>query len=185
MSNNSEHIFDGLLVLKCQAGDEEALSLLVKRWHQQLLRQANRHLFDTEISKDVVQESWQAIVKGIGKLKEPSKFGVWALSITSRKAIDWIRKKQLSRSRSATDISIQLEYESEAESGQEEKLSSMSDALKKLPPEQRIVLSMFYLESMSLVEISFILSIPVGTVKSRLYHAREKLKKILFKKKCS
>ncbi len=181
MTNNPDHIFDELLVLKCQSGDKKALTLLVKRWHQKLLRQANRHLYDAEESKDVVQDSWQAIIKGLDKLKEPAKFGVWALSITSRKAIDWIRKKQVSRARAADDVVIQKEYSSINENHKEQHLLSVREALKKLPTEQRIVLSMFYLESQSITEIGIILSIPVGTVKSRLYHAREHLKKMLNK----
>lgn len=181
MKKNPESIFDELLVLKSQSGDEKALTLLVKRWHQKLLRQANRHLFDAEVSKDVVQECWQAIIKGIGNLKEPSKFGVWALSIASRKSIDWIRKKQTSRKRVEDDKVIQTEYESDSEDGKEERLNNLTLALKELPADQRIVLSMFYLESQSLNEIAQILSIPSGTVKSRLYHAREHLKKIVNK----
>jgi RNA polymerase sigma-70 factor (ECF subfamily) len=179
MKKNSDHIFDELLVLKCQAGDREAITLLVKRWHHKLLRQANRHLFNSEVSKDVVQECWQAIIKGIVDLKEPSKFGVWALSITSRKSIDWIRKKQSSRSRAKDDLIIQEEYEDGSGDEKEQKLNAISSALNDLPLDQRIVLSMFYLESHPIAEIASILSLPIGTIKSRLYHSREHLKKIL------
>lgn len=179
MKKNPDHIFDELLVLKSQAGDREALGLLVKRWHQKLLRQANRHLFNSETSKDVVQECWQVIIKGIVGLKEPSKFGVWALTITSRKSIDWIRKKQTSRNRVEDDRAVQMEYASEYENEKEDKLNAISAALLKLPMDQRIVLSMFYLESHSIAEIASILILPIGTIKSRLFHAREHLKKIL------
>ncbi len=179
MEKRPEQIFDELLVLRCQSGDEKSLSLLVRRWHPKLLRQANRHLYDTEASKDVVQESWQAIIKGIGKLKDSSKFGVWALSITSRKAIDWIRKKQTSRKRESDEIEFQLGHATDQGSDKEVLLEKVSVALKNLPSDQRIVLSMFYLENHSLNEISRILSLPIGTIKSRLYYAREHLKKIV------
>jgi len=179
MKKNPDHIFDELLVLKSQAGDRDALGFLVKRWHQKLLRQANRHLFNTEISKDVVQECWQVIINGIDSLKEPSKFGVWALTITSRKSIDWIRKKQTSRNRVEDDKAAQIEYASEYENEKEDKLNAISEALLKLPTDQRIVLSMFYLESYSIADIASILSLPIGTIKSRLYHSREHLKKLI------
>ena len=181
MEKHPEQILDELLVLKCQSGDERSLSILVKRWHSKLLRQANRHLYDSEASKDVVQESWQAIIKGLGKLNDSSKFGVWALSITSRKAIDWIRKKQTSRKRENDEIEFQLEHAIDQGDEKEILLEKVSAALKTLPSDQKIVLSMFYLESYSIVEIGEILSLPAGTVKSRLYYAREHLKKIIKK----
>jgi len=181
MKRAPDDIFDELLVLKCQGGDSAALSILIKRWHPKLLRQANRHLYDPDSSKDVVQESWQAVIGGIHKLKDPARFGGWALSITSRKAIDWIRKKQLSRSRAAADIEFQKTSEGNASAMKEVLHEKVSAALAKLPDDQRIVLSMFYMESQSIAEISDILKIPVGTVKSRLYHAREHLKRIIEK----
>jgi len=182
MEKNPAQIFEELLVLKCQSGDEQSLSILIKRWHPKLLRQANRHLYDMEASKDVVQESWQAIIKGLDALKDSSKFGVWALSITSRKAIDWIRKKQTSRKREDDEVAFQLEQSIEQSDEKEVLLTKMSIALKELPRDQKLVLSMFYLESYPLSEISKILDLPIGTVKSRLYYAREHLKKIIINK---
>lgn len=181
MEKNPEQIFDELLVLKCQSGDKRSLSLLINRWHPKLIRQANRHLYDIEASKDVVQESWQAILKGLGGLKDSAKFGVWALSITNRKAIDWIRKKQTSRKRESDEVAFQLEHSVHEGNEKELLLNKVSIALKNLPSDQRIVLSMFYLESLSLSQISKILSLPVGTIKSRLYYAREHLKIVLKK----
>ena len=181
MEKQPEQIFDELLVLKSQSGDSRSLSLLISRWHPKLIRQANRHLYDMEASKDVVQESWQAIIKGLTGLKDSTKFGVWALSITSRKAIDWIRKKQISRKRVSDEVEFQLEHSSDQGNEKEVLIEKIGIALKNLPTDQRIVLSMFYLESLSLHNISKILSLPVGTVKSRLYYAREHLKRILKK----
>jgi len=182
MEKSPAQIFEELLVLKCQSGDERSLSILIKRWHPKLIRQANRHLYDMEASKDVVQESWQAIIKGLDALKDSSKFGVWALSITSRKAIDWIRKKQTSRKREEVEVAFQQEQLVEQSDEKEILLTKVSSGLKELPTDQKVVLSMFYLENHSLIEIGKILDMPVGTVKSRLYYAREHLKKTLLHK---
>jgi RNA polymerase sigma-70 factor (ECF subfamily) len=182
MEKSPAQIFEELLVLKCQSGDERSLSILIKRWHPKLIRQANRHLYDLDASKDVVQESWQAIIKGLNVLKDSSKFGVWALSITSRKAIDWIRKKQTSRKREEDDVAFHQEQLTEPTDEKEVLLSKVSLALKGLPKDQKLVLSMFYLDSHSLIEIGKILDLPVGTVKSRLYYAREHLKKMVINK---
>lgn len=179
MEKHPAQIFEELLVLKCQSGDEKSLSILIKRWHPKLIRQANRHLYDMDASKDVVQESWQAIIKGLYTLKDSSKFGVWALSITSRKAIDSIRKKQASRKREEDEVAFHLEQVTEQGDEKEILLTKVRIALQELPIDQKVVLSMFYLDNHSLIEISNILDLPTGTIKSRLYYAREHLKKIV------
>jgi len=181
MEIHPELILDELLVLRSQSGDEKALTVLIRRWHPKLLRQANRHLYDSEVSKDVVQESWQAIMRGIGGLHDSSKFGVWALSITSRKAIDWIRKEQVNRRKKTESILAQDQSISDGTDQKELMLNKVSVGLQGLPHDQKLILSMFYLDGHSLHEISSILNLPAGTVKSRLYYAREHLKKIVRK----
>ena len=85
-------IFDGLLVLQFKAGDKKALELLVKRWHSKLCNQANWYTKDSDLAKDIVQESWGRILKKIHTLKEPNNFGSWASKIVIRKSIDYLRK---------------------------------------------------------------------------------------------
>jgi len=177
MKRQSDEIFDELLVLRCQSGDGKALAILVKRWHKKLLRHANRHLQDSEASKDVVQECWQVVIKGISKLKDPSRFGVWVLSITRKKAIDSIRKRQVVR---RTELNTELtEAMHESHDHIEMMMNKMKRALAELPDNQRLVLSMFYSDGHPIAEIAIILGIPIGTVKSRLYHGREHLKTLM------
>ena len=111
-------------------------------------------------------------------------FEVWALSIARRKAIDWIRQQQQNRKR----IEVLLNEESNVVSNKEEELDiqiirkrKLKEAIQVLSSTQRIVLSMFYLDNYSVNEISELLKISEGTVKSRLFNAREQLKKILIK----
>lgn len=176
--NTSEQVLDELLVLQVQGGDAEALEALVKRWHGKLLRQAYHHVKDLESSRDVVQESWQAIVKGINSLRDPARFGVWALTITNRKSFRWVKSRQLERSHN----NLQDEVRDHLYTDQEDNsqiIEKIQESLRKIPDNQRIVVSMFYMGGHSVHEISSILHVPVGTIKSRLYHAREHLKEIL------
>ena len=87
-------VFDALLVLKCQTGNKKAITLLVKRWHSRLCRQAYRYTNDIEVSKDIAQDSWSKILQKINSIKDPNSFGSWALTIVSRNAIDWQRKRK-------------------------------------------------------------------------------------------
>ena len=83
-------IFDEWLVIRYYYGDRKALPLLVKRWHKKLLSRIYMMTQDFEASKDIAQESWQAIIKGIDRLKDPAHFGKWALTIANRKSIDFL-----------------------------------------------------------------------------------------------
>ena len=171
MNTKYQHqAFDGLLVMQCQNGDQKAFNLLVKRWHSRLLRHAIRVLKDGETSKDIVQDSWISISKGIGRLKNPSHFGPWALRIVYHKAIDHLRKQK-------TRV-VGWEPESKDE-GKENNINIVLAKLKELPENHRMILSMFYLEEMPVAEIAFVLKVPPGTVKSRLYNAREYFRKNL------
>jgi len=182
MNKNTDKILDELLVLQYRTGKQNALALLAKRWNQKIIRQAYWHTQNFEASKDIAQESWLVIVKGLNGLREPQRFGMWALSITSKKAIDWIRMNQRERKHENTKKEAQEEFSSSyKDEHKEEKINAVQLAMKDLPDEQRIVLSLFYLEEYSLKEISKIMNIPIGTVKSRLFNSREKLKNLLNK----
>ncbi len=181
MNKKTAHkVFDSLLVLQCQSGNKKAMALLVKRWHAKLCKHAYWYTYDIEISKDIVQDSWNKILLKIGSLKDPNSFGSWALTIVTRNAINWLRKhkKEIAHLKEYQD-----QYNTEKTSGNidntESVLVLLKKEIKKLPNEQQVVLNLFYLEEYSVKQISEIVDVSAGTVKSRLFTAREKLKLIL------
>ena len=173
MKKNPDQVFDELLVLRYKSGDKQAMDLLVKRWHKRILMQVIRTTYEPEVAEDIGQEIWEAILKGIYNLKEPALFGIWALRIATRKAVDHIRKN--SRERKIQE-ELMIDQVEPTETTNDPARQVMT-ALKSLPKQQKTILSMFYLEKQTILEIATILEIPPGTVKSRLYHAREYLKK--------
>ncbi len=176
--NKPEKIFDGLLVLQYQNGNKRAFSLLVKRWHTKLCKQAFFYTKDIDISKDIAQDSWQIIIKRIHGLKEPNSFGSWALTIVNRKAIDWLRKHERNDEKLHTHYeSLQPNYDIDTTINHNH-TEFVLNAINKLPENQKIILRLFYVEEYKIFEISSILNIPKGTVKSRMFYAREKLKVI-------
>lgn len=182
MVRQPEHIYDELLVLDCQRGDQAALKELIGRWQKRLGRFALRLTGDRDAASDALQESWMAIVRGIGRLDDPSSFRAWAYRIVANKCADWIRKNKRRR-----DLTEQMTIESEGlvvesaevELEKQDDISQVRSALRKLPGDRQIILTLKYVDEMSTREISKALNIPQGTVKSRLYHAREDLKSIL------
>ncbi|MBT8183777.1 MAG: RNA polymerase sigma factor [Eudoraea sp.] len=174
---DTEKIFDALLVLQYQSGKKKALSILVKRYHVKLCWQAYWYTQDLDISQDIAQDSWAVVIRKIGSLRDPNKFGSWVLRIVTRKSIDYLKNHKRQRDHLKTvkrenSMEVSLDH-------RETELAHVRKAIRELPRNQKEVLRLFYTEGYTLKEIGNILDISEGTVKSRLFHAREKLKRIL------
>ena len=179
---NKNKIVDSWLVLRSRDGDNKALGLLVKRWHKKLCKQAYWYTKDMNGAKDIVQDCWPKIIKKIHTLKEPRNFGSWALSIVTRKSLDRLRKNKREEKHNTqfykdnSEINEQVSYRES-----DNLIHILRASIKELPEASQLVLNLFYLEELSIKEISEILELPLGTIKSRLFNAREKLKLIIKK----
>lgn len=174
---DSNKTFDGLLVLQYRSGKKQALGLLVKRYHKKLCRHSFGYTHDIDASKDIVQDSWSTIIHKLDSLREPNLFGSWAFRIVTRRSLDFVRKKK--REIEKVNSYPDLQNEDDAKVDKESDIKRLQLMIQVLPKDQQVVLRLFYTEEYSLKEIAEILEISVGTVKSRLFHAREKLKTIL------
>ncbi len=181
-------LLDELLVLQARRGDKEALEQLVMKWHKKLIYQSQFRTKNHEQSEDIVQDVWQWVIGNHHKLHDISNFGSWIRTIVDRRSIDWLRRQKRSvEVNQEEDLYGNFETSNSGdhdpidtiESPAEHALKRMEEAIKRLPAENKLILSLYYHESHSLESISKILGIPKGTVKSRLFHSREKLKKLL------
>ena len=176
--NKKQRLIDSKLVVKYQSGDAKALPLLVERWHKTFCQKAYWIIKDSDVAKDIAQDSWSSIIDKINHLKNPESFGGWALRIVYIKSIDWLNSS--SRQRSKLEAYKQEQDIVDIEKTDTNSLNELLlISLKNLPEHQRVVIKLFYIEEHSLKEIGDILDISIGTVKSRLFHAREKLKQKL------
>lgn len=178
--NKSKEISDAELVLQYQSGNKKALITLVTRWHKKFCNHAYWYTNDSELSKDIVQESWAVIIDKMKRIRQADKFGSWGLSIITRKEIDSLREQNKYRGFDSYTESNLVEEEQINESPLHKLLLK---EIKGLPMEQQIVLKLFYVEGYKIHQIAATLNIVTGTVKSRLFTAREKLKTILKKRK--
>jgi RNA polymerase sigma factor (sigma-70 family) len=169
---------DGQLVEAYKAGDKAALAFLVKRWHKMFCDKAYWLVKDRDVAKDIAQESWTTIIKNIEKLKEPKQFKYWATRIVCNKSMDWLRQQVVIRNRTI-GYEVQIESNDNSYVENESLKQKLLQAINELPINQKSVVRLFYIESYSLKQISDLQNISVGTAKSRLFHAREKLKTIL------
>lgn len=171
---------DTELVIAYQSGRQEVITELVKRWHLTFCQKANWVVKDVDLSKDIAQESWQIIMNKLNRLDNPSRFKSWALRIVYNKSIDALRLKNNNRLKQNEYKKTQNIADEEINDQSELKIKLLN-AINQLPEHHQLVLRLFYTQEYSLKEISEILNVSVGTVKSRLFHSREKLKSILNK----
>lgn len=172
---------DAKLVEAFQSGNKEALATLVQRWHLQFCKKAYWIVKDADVSKDIAQDSWTTIIDKINTLKNTNSFGSWALRIVYSKSLDALRQKNKERIKqqefAKDEASIVDDYKDDSQL----KILILK-SIRSLSSQQQMVIKLFYVEDYSLKEISKALKISTGTVKSRLFHAREKLKQILKQK---
>lgn len=171
----TERVYDELLVTLARAGDRRAANRLAARWYPRLMRTALRLLQDRHDAEEAVQEAWAGICRGWPRLSDPAMFPGWAFGILRRKCVDRIRKTQAQRARSAP-----LEAAPEpSQPARGEMRVEIDQAMAGLSDDHRLAAVLFFGEGLSLNEIAAVTGVPVGTAKSRIFHARQHLKSCL------
>jgi RNA polymerase sigma-70 factor, ECF subfamily len=177
--DQSDRVLDEYLVVLAQGGSRKAFDRLVRRWTPRLMRFSAREVGAATLAGDIVQETWMAATKGLTRLEDASLFPAWLYRIAHRKCVDAIRDNQRQRR-----LMARAQAEPEAGPGSVNPsttfdFGSVTGAIGQLSEEQRDVIHLFYGEELSVADIAAVLGVPGGTVKSRLFHARESLKKQL------
>lgn len=173
MQRGLEHALDEYLVLLAQNGSEPAAARLVARWSPKLLAFAARTLGSAENARDVVQNTWESALRNLRKLEDPARFAPWLYAIAARKCTDEMRGKY--RQRRLTEAIVSQPADHAAAPNADVALD-LQAALRLLPSEQRVAVSLYFGEGLSVGEIAAITGAPVGTVKSRLFAARRTLR---------
>ena len=169
-----EKALDGFLVASARVGDRRAFELLAERWDPKLRAHATRLLGDHEQAREAVQDSWAEIVRGLERLRDDAAFPAWAYRIVSRRCAKSIARAQ--RQRQLAEALATVPPARVAEATDFERLRA---AVRALPPEQRAAVALFYFEDLSIADTAIALDVPAGTVKTRLMHARRKLRDTL------
>ena len=180
--SNAEDV--ALIRRMCDA-DETALGALYDRWVRSLYSLVFHLLKDADEAEDVVEETfWQAWRKASSY--EPSRGAVstWLLTIGRRRALDRLRAKDRRREESMSQTGVLADMASslpdpfQAAEGSERR-SNVRAALNELPEEQRSVLELGYFQGLSQTEIAEMTGQPLGTVKTRMRLAMQKLREPL------
>jgi RNA polymerase sigma-70 factor (ECF subfamily) len=178
MARTPEQIYDEWLVLRCQSGEAEAVSELLRRWGGRLLQRARRLVWDEADACGAAQETMVVVARSIRRLEDPALFEAWARRILAHKCADMVRRRGRERrlvagvARAAGDGAG-----SGSEDGDDAR--RVRRAIDQLPMDSRALLVMRYARDMGPGEIGVALGVAEGTVKSRLHKARRELEQIL------
>ena len=178
MDNELRRTRDAWLTLRCQLGEAAAFRELVTEFERPLAYFISKLIGDRDAAWDVLQLVWIRAFRRIRHLETPEQLRAWLYSIAHGLAIDHLRKRD-------SVHRIEREYAEqnpEAEEGpgfDPEELQEVHRAIDELDLRLREVLTLYFLEEMSISDMARILGCPEGTVKSRLFHARQALRQRL------
>jgi RNA polymerase sigma factor (sigma-70 family) len=167
-----------LLALRCRRGDRAALEELIRSWEPRLLYFIRRLVRDEADAWDVLQETWVRVLNGIGSLGDPQSLAPWLYRVARNTALSHVR------SREAPYKSLQDHPDVFADDPAVgpldfEDAEQVHRGLLSLSLPHREVLTLFFLEDLSVEEVATILGVPPGTVKSRLHYAKRSLRKVI------
>ena len=195
MSNKTEHACydDGTVISRCQKGDAEAFGVLVERYQKKMFNIAFRMTGDYEEAGEVVQEAFLSAFKAIKKFRGESAFATWMTSIVLNHAKNCLKKiktishhEPVSLDETSEDHDCTLRFDPPADGvsaleqlEKKDVQETVQRAINSLDAEFREVLILKDIQELSYEEIGAILNIPEGTVKSRIFRAREALREQL------
>lgn len=172
------------IVRRMMDGDLDAFGALMEKYERPALRAAWLISGNAADSEDIVQETFTACYLNRKKLRDPAAFSTWFYRILTRTAWKICRKSRKEQPKEDAPLEQEDIGKSVLEScimKEEERI--LWEAVEKLPQKQKVVLILYYYNDMTIREIAKVCGVFEGTVKSRLFHAKEQLKKILVQEK--
>lgn len=159
---------------RAQQGDEDAFTILIDRYDRRLLYYVRRLLNEVDEAFDVVQSTWLAAYRRLGKLRSPKAFRVWIFRIAHDQSVSALRRKGIRPASGTMDLQPVEVMDGHLQPVEEalENAQLVHHALPQISLEHRQVLTLRFLEDMTLEEISEVLDCPAGTIKSRLHYAK-------------
>jgi RNA polymerase sigma-70 factor (ECF subfamily) len=184
MPNLSERDIDAALVTRVQQGDKKAFDLLILKYQRKIIRLLSRMIRDQNEIEDVAQEAFIKAYKALPQFRGDSAFYTWLYRISINTARNWL--SQNSRRPSSPNMNVSENDETfseidnltdshtpEAEMVSREIAASVNQTIESLPEELRQAIVMREIDGMSYEDIALAMSCPIGTVRSRIFRARE------------
>ncbi len=168
------------MVLRCQTGDERAFRQLLE-WFGERTLSYLEGLVGRDDAEDVHQEVWLSVYRGIRTLHNPGAFRTWLFRTTRHHAIDLLRRYKRNQrliELAAVEVMVSEEVEQQPDIGIDPDVV-LDAVLSELSPAHREVMLLRFKDELSYAEIAMVVGCPVGTVRTRLHHAKRKLYQLL------
>lgn len=180
---------DRILINDALEGDQRAYDVLIKKYRGSVYNLVYRMIENRQEAEDIVQETFIKAFNALKTFNEEFAFSTWLFKIATNNCIDTLRKRKLQTYSLDTPVQtkdgeVSRDFADERYSPEQSTISSEStsiilDSVESLPKKYQLVINMRHKEDRSYEEISELLEIPIGTVKARIFRAREILKRKL------
>ena len=178
MSPVASEIEDQHLIAAALAGRPDAFGTLVERYDRAVYHLCLRTMRDVEEARDCTQEAFFKAFRSLATFKPGAKFSTWIFSIAYHACCDRLaRRKRFSREELADKADPGPGPAAVAELRDEAR--SLRAAIDELPEKYRTVITLYHLQGKQYDEIARVLELPMGTVKTHLFRAKELLRKAL------
>lgn len=175
-------VSDRELIRRLQRGDLDALGVLYDRHHRRVFRTALGITSDKEAASDLLQDVFLRMHRFAGHIDPDRPLEPWLYRVTANLSYTWLKNRKrwyryLLEFGEWFNRDVRPGPQRQVEI--DEEAARVREAVASLPASQRVVVVLFYLNDLAIEDIAEILEIPEGTVKSRLYYARNTLRKRL------
>ena len=172
---------DLVLVKRAKSGDYQAFDLLVLKYQSRLISTAFKFVKDVQIAEDIVQDSFIKAFNALESFREDSSFYTWIYRITVNTSKNFLVSKKRKSELLNSDLSEEASYEIEpVETYSPEDLLQatqlqkvITETFDQLGEDTRTALTLRELDGLSYEQIADVVNCPVGTVRSRIFRARE------------
>jgi RNA polymerase sigma-70 factor (ECF subfamily) len=169
---------DGELVAMTLRGNSEAFASLVERYDRAVYHLSYRMLHNVEDARDATQEAFFKAFRSLRTFREGAKFSTWIFAIAYHACCDRLARRK-------HDASDELPDRADPSRGPEQQAIALDEAsrlrraIDALPEKYRAVVTLFHLQGRQYEEIASVLGLPMGTVKTHLFRAKEQLRRLL------
>jgi RNA polymerase sigma-70 factor (ECF subfamily) len=168
---------DGLIAYAL-AGRGDCFGLLVQRYERAVYHLAYRTLRDVEDARDACQEAWIKAYRALASFRPGAKFATWIFTICYRVCCDRLAKRKRFSGEEPPDIADPAAGPDRVYEAAEE-AARLRAAIEALPEKYRVVVTLFHLQGKQYEEIAAVLDLPLGTVKTHLFRAKDLLRHAL------
>lgn len=175
---DTERTREEWIILRCQLKDPDAFRELVELMEERLRYYVKSIIHNEADVYDVLQQVWLSVFRNIHRLRDAKKFRTWIYRIAHGKAVSQIRHEKAVEKLNR-DLAEQSRQWDEREEWNPEDVARVHVLLRKMNRIHREVLTLHFLEDMKYDEIAQVVGCSVGTIKSRIHHAKRMLRDLM------